>query len=75
MLDACKKRGWKETDDETQWDLFWAEKDWIHEVMDQIHLSNTQKVNHFRNHYEVISLKVNSKRLDGQEFETLQEIA
>jgi tubulin polyglutamylase TTLL9 len=29
-----KKRGWKECEDETNWDIYWAEKEWIHDVMD-----------------------------------------
>lgn len=31
----------------------WAEKEWIHEVMDHTHLQPNQKINHFRNHYEL----------------------
>ena len=60
MLEALKRRGWKETEQyliidcsETDWDIIWAEKEWIHEVLDKIHLQPHQKVNHFRNHYEV----------------------
>jgi tubulin polyglutamylase TTLL9 len=29
-----KKRGWKECEDDTNWDIMWAEKEWIHDVMD-----------------------------------------
>jgi len=35
------------------WDIYWTEKEWIHEVMDHIHLGPNQKVNHFRNYYEL----------------------
>ena len=54
ILDALKKSVWKECEDETNWDIYWAEKEWIHEVMDQIHLGHHQKVNHFRKHFEVL---------------------
>ena len=53
VLDSLKKRGWKECDEENNWDIFWAEKEWINDIMDNLHLGNNQKVNHFRNHLEV----------------------
>ncbi|CAK86156.1 unnamed protein product (macronuclear) [Paramecium tetraurelia] len=49
---AFKRRLWKETDGD-DWDIMWAEKEWIHEVMDHTHLQSNQKINHFRNHYEL----------------------
>ncbi|CAD8067487.1 unnamed protein product [Paramecium sonneborni] len=52
ILEAFKRRNWKETDGD-DWDIMWAEKEWIHEVMDHIHLQSHQKINHFRNHYEL----------------------
>jgi tubulin polyglutamylase TTLL9 len=54
VLEALRRRGWKETDHEVEWDIYWAEKEWIHEIMDHTHLNNNQRVNHYRNHYEVI---------------------
>ncbi len=62
VWDVFKGRGWKETlgyiiyfcsfkrDD---FDLIWADKEWIRDELDKMHLSEGQKVNHFRNHYEV----------------------
>ena len=38
---------------ETDWDFHWADVHWVHEVFDQVHLSDHQKINHFRNHYEL----------------------
>ncbi len=67
ILDSLKHRGWKECEDETNWDIYWAEKEWIHMDMDQIHLAHHQKVNHFRNHFEVfISFKAHQERSYGQ---------
>lgn len=37
VTQAFKRRNWKETDGD-DWDVMWAEKEWIHEVMDHIHL-------------------------------------
>jgi len=51
-----KNRGWKETDSELDWDIMWADRDWITTVMDYVHLAPNQRVNHFRNHYEVLVL-------------------
>eukprot|EP00742_Colponemidia_sp_Colp-10_P004175 GILJ01004454.1.p1 GENE.GILJ01004454.1~~GILJ01004454.1.p1 ORF type:complete len:476 (-),score=67.04 GILJ01004454.1:192-1619(-) len=53
IYDTLKRRGWKEVDSELDWDIFWADKEWIHDVMDYIHLQPHQRVNHFRNHYEL----------------------
>jgi len=53
VYDVLKARGFKETDADLDWDLFWCDKEWIHEVFDHIHLQPHQRVNHFRNHYEL----------------------
>lgn len=53
IYDVLKARGFKETDADLDWDLFWCDKEWIHEVFDHIHLQAHQRVNHFRNHYEL----------------------
>lgn len=44
---------WIETEGEDEWDFFWADTAWIHEHLDHIHLQEHQRLNHFRNHYEV----------------------
>jgi tubulin polyglutamylase TTLL9 len=53
VLDSLKKRQWKECDEENNWDIYWAEKEWIQDIMDNIHLSHNQRINHFRNHFEL----------------------
>jgi tubulin polyglutamylase TTLL9 len=53
ILEALRRRGWKECDGEMDWELNWADKEWIHDTMDHVHLTATQRVNHFRNHYEI----------------------
>jgi len=66
IFDVMRSRGWKETDADTDWNLFWADKDWINETYDKIHLDPHQRVNHFRNHYELTRkdlLVKNMKRL------------
>lgn len=47
------KKDWVETEDERDWDFFWADKGWIHYEMDKMQLQDWQRVNHFPNHYEL----------------------
>lgn len=53
IYDVLKARGFKETESELEWDIFWCDKEWLGNVFDQIHLQPHQRVNHFRNHYEL----------------------
>lgn len=69
VYDVLKARGYRETDAELDWDMFWCDKEWIHEVFDHIHLQAHQRVNHFRNHYELTRkdlLVKNLKRAEKQ---------
>ena len=38
VAEALKRRQWKETDDERDWDIIWIEKESLHEIMDHMHL-------------------------------------
>eukprot|EP00775_Hariotina_reticulata_P014320 gene14320-46_t len=54
IYDVLKARkDWVETEHETEWDFFWADKGWIHNELDKIHLHDWQRINHFPNHYEL----------------------
>mmetsp|Transcript_133792 Transcript_133792/g.303471 ORF Transcript_133792/g.303471 Transcript_133792/m.303471 type:complete len:425 (+) Transcript_133792:46-1320(+) len=57
VWDVLKSRGFREhneeADGELGWDIFWCEKDWIHDSFDTVHLRPYQRVNHFRNHFEL----------------------
>ncbi|KAJ3399242.1 putative tubulin polyglutamylase ttll9 [Chytriomyces hyalinus] len=53
VLDVFKDRGWKETDSDTDWDFHWADVHWVHEMFDHMYLGEGQRINHFRNHYEL----------------------
>ena len=35
-----RKRGWKECEEENNWDILWVDKEWIYEIMDQMHLGH-----------------------------------
>ena len=41
VYEALRRRTWRETDSENEWDIIWADKEWIHDVMDHIHLTST----------------------------------
>ena len=38
VLEALRRRTFKETDAELDWDIIWGDKDWAHEIMDHGHL-------------------------------------
>ena len=74
VLDVMRSKGWKETDSETEWDFFWADVGWIREVLDHMRLEEHQRINHYRNHYEltrkdlmVKNLKRMKKALDRED--------
>jgi len=76
----CAK-GWEETDSETDWDFHWAEREWVYEVFDSMHLESWQRLNHFRNGKELCrkdllikNLKKHKRQLekDGQYEEATQ---
>ncbi|KAG5481007.1 hypothetical protein LSCM1_06682 [Leishmania martiniquensis] len=53
ILDVMRCRGWIETDSELDWDYYWADVSWIRENYDGLRLDDHQRLNHFRNHYEL----------------------
>ncbi|KAI9184597.1 putative tubulin polyglutamylase ttll9 [Blastocladiella emersonii ATCC 22665] len=53
VCDVMRDRGWKETESETEWDFFWCDIHWLHEFYDGLYLREDQRINHFKNHYEL----------------------
>ncbi|KAJ3087518.1 putative tubulin polyglutamylase ttll9, partial [Quaeritorhiza haematococci] len=53
VSDVMKDRGWREVDSESDWDFFWADVHWVHENFDHMYLQEYQRINHYRNHYEL----------------------
>lgn len=69
VLDVMRSRGWIETDSEYEWDYHWADVNWIREHYDHFRLEESQRINHFRNHYELTRKDVmvkNFKRMRKQ---------
>eukprot|EP01061_Rhynchopus_euleeides_P026186 TRINITY_DN42869_c0_g1_i1.p1 TRINITY_DN42869_c0_g1~~TRINITY_DN42869_c0_g1_i1.p1 ORF type:complete len:422 (+),score=170.28 TRINITY_DN42869_c0_g1_i1:105-1370(+) len=63
VYDVCKSRGWKETDSDLEWDFHWADVQWVRDVFDHVRLEDGQRVNHFRNHYELTRKDLTIKNL------------
>jgi len=63
LYDVCKARGWREVEGELDWDIHWADVHWIRDVLDHIRLEEHQRVNHFRNHYELTRKDLTIKNL------------
>uniref|UniRef100_A0A7S2WSR1 Tubulin--tyrosine ligase-like protein 9 n=2 Tax=Mucochytrium quahogii TaxID=96639 RepID=A0A7S2WSR1_9STRA len=70
IYDVLRSRPtWKETDSDTDWDFNWADIGWIRDFYDHIQFDDRQRVNHFRNHYELTRkdlLVKNLKRMKRQ---------
>jgi hypothetical protein len=69
IYDVLRARGWREVESETDWDVAWVETGWLRENFDGVHLEDHQRINHFRNHYELTrkdNLIKNLKRTQRQ---------
>ena len=55
VYDVMKSRNWNEVQEDEEWDFFWADVHWIFDCFDITTFTENQKINHFRNHYEVFS--------------------
>ena len=69
IYDLFRSRGYIETESDTEWDLAWVDKDWIRENFDNQYLGDHQRINHFRNHFELTkkdNLIKNLKRTQRQ---------
>merc|ERR1719502_40947 len=73
IYDAMRKRGWKETEDEKNWDFSWVEKDWMAETFDTLHLEPQQRVNHYRNSRELCRKDLLIKNLKRQKRQLARE--
>ncbi|KAL0591959.1 hypothetical protein ABG067_000612 [Albugo candida] len=62
IYDTMLRRGWKEAGTEASvWDFYWADREYVYELLDRAHLTPGQRVNHFRNGREDLLIK-NLKR-------------
>ena len=69
IFDVLRARGWREVESETDWDVAWIDVGWLRENFDSMHMEPHQRLNHFRNHYELTrkdNLIKNLKRTQRQ---------
>eukprot|EP01029_Cantina_marsupialis_P003429 TRINITY_DN132828_c1_g1_i1.p1 TRINITY_DN132828_c1_g1~~TRINITY_DN132828_c1_g1_i1.p1 ORF type:complete len:493 (+),score=118.90 TRINITY_DN132828_c1_g1_i1:101-1579(+) len=52
IYDVFKKRNWKETESD-DWNIIWADRDWIRQQFDSMHFNPRQRINHYRNSHEL----------------------
>ena len=67
IYDVFRARAWKETDSDTEWDVFWADVGWMRENFDNLRFQDHQRVNHFRNHYELTRKDLMIKNMKRQQ--------
>lgn len=53
IYDVLVARGFDESLSDSEWDIFWCDKEWIRDVLDKVHLQAHQRINHFRNHFQI----------------------
>jgi len=56
-----------------EWDILWVERDAIYEILNHTHLQQNQKVNHFRNHFELTRKDLMVKNLKRKRKELEKE--
>lgn len=64
ILDVLRSRGWQEVKEpDGEWDFYWCDVSWMREHFDRCYLEEGQRVNHFRNHYELTRKNLMAKNL------------
>ena len=73
IYDMFRSRSWIETESDTDWDVAWVDKDWIRTNFDSQYLADHQRINHFRNHYELTRKDNLIKNLKRQQRQLLKD--
>lgn len=63
IADVLASRGWREVDDDMEFDFVWADREWIYAAFDRMHLEPWQRLNHFRNGRELCRKDLMAKNL------------
>lgn len=61
----ASREGWKAVaeDDPHGWDFVWADRDWVFNVFDHMHLESWQRLNHYRNGRELCRKDLMAKNM------------
>ena len=63
IADVLASRGWQEVREGEEFDFVWADRDWVYNVFDRVHLENWQRLNHFRNGRELCRKDLMAKNM------------
>jgi tubulin polyglutamylase TTLL9 len=64
IVDVLRSRGWQEVKEpDGEWDFYWCDVGWMREHFDHCYLEEHQRINHFRNHYELTRKNLMAKNL------------
>ncbi|EOD08105.1 tubulin tyrosine ligase, partial [Emiliania huxleyi CCMP1516] len=73
IYDVFRARGWRETESDTDWDVAWVDVGWIRDNMDAMHFDEHQRINHFRNHYELTRKDAMNRNLRRMQRQLMRE--
>eukprot|EP00834_Sanchytrium_tribonematis_P000022 NODE_2_length_91304_cov_0.692462.p22 type:complete len:383 gc:universal NODE_2_length_91304_cov_0.692462:61282-60134(-) len=64
LSNAFRKRNWEEKQaEDSKFDVFWSDVTWVYQELDKNPLQKHQKINHFRNNYELTKKDLLAKNL------------
>ena len=63
IADVLASRGWKEVEEDGEWDFVWADREWIYAAFDGMHLEHWQRLNHYRNGRELCRKDLMAKNM------------
>lgn len=63
IADVLRNRGWVEVSEGEEFDFAWADRDWIYNTFDRLHLDEWQRLNHFRNGRELCRKDLMAKNI------------
>ena len=66
IYDVLSSRSWKEVRSESDWDIVWADREWVYQCFDKVHLEPWQRMNHFRNGRELCRKDLMAKNIKRQ---------
>ena len=61
--DVLASRGWQQVEEGEDFDIVWADREWVYSAFDRMHLENWQRLNHFRNGRELCRKDLMAKNM------------
>jgi tubulin polyglutamylase TTLL9 len=63
IADVLASRGWQEVREGEEFDFVWADREWVYNAFDRMHLESWQRLNHFRNGRELCRKDLMAKNM------------